>query len=75
MTKLTLRKIGLPYVPLRCPHCQETQAVKVPHSQPFLLRCDYCRRLTVAKLISAKAPNRLNLRLAAEGIFNEAFHE
>ena len=74
MGKLTLRKVGLPYLPLRCPHCQHTQTVKVPHTQPFLLRCDCCRKLIVAKLLSTKAPNRLHLHIATEKVVNEAFH-
>jgi len=75
MTQLTLNKVGLPFLPMRCPHCGEMQTIKVRHTQPFLVRCHYCRKLTVVKLLSAKQPNRLDLRLAVEAIKGKAFHE
>ncbi len=75
MTQLTLNKIGLPHLPMRCPHCRELHTIKVRHTQPFLVRCHYCQKRSVVKLLSAKQANRLNLRLAVEAIKGEAFHE
>lgn len=75
MSQLTLNTVGLPFLPMRCPHCKELQNIKVRHTQPFLVRCDYCKKLSVVKLLSAKKANRLNLRLAIEAVNNEAFYE
>ncbi len=74
MSSLTLSKLGLDLMEMRCPQCKRTQqiATRGLSLSPRLTNCTHCKVLLVHSLTVKTKPNHVLLAIEAKPVLDEA---